>query len=93
MDFLNFKSKFLFNAIVLSFALLSMVENSAICNEALAKEAVCCNCRGEKKYINFSDLRMDNESIFLMGPRGVILVTELGCDLNGYYIYENDIDG
>lgn len=93
MDYVNFRSKRFFNAIALSIAVLSMSENSVFCEETSVKETVSCNCKGEKKYVSYSDLRINKDSMFLMGSRGVILVTELGCDENGYYIYDNDIDG
>lgn len=64
---------------------LSSLENLGY-SEDLTKE-VKCHCRGEKKYVDYSNLRIDEDCMVLMDSRGVKLIHEVGCDENGYFIY------
>ena len=70
MDSIFFQLKHLISGLALAITCLSTLGNSAYCEEISLKNTFTCPCRGEKKYVNFSDLLIDKDCMVLMDYKG-----------------------
>ena len=61
----------------------------AFCEEVgVAKHKDGYGCKNEKKYVKYSDMMIEKDCMSIRDSRGVRLIHELGCDENGYFIYD-----